>query len=129
MREVPPFNRASGCHACKRTRSSYVKAEGQLERAEGTIRQQMDREEERELQAKREADAVTAKEEARPVSPIPVITPGGEFKRFHEESSAVPPKAAEQPTKPANSRPDLKVIDLIFEDGDAVMTDAESKDS
>ena len=32
--------------------SSSVKAEGQLDRAEGTIRQQLDCEEERELQAK-----------------------------------------------------------------------------
>ena len=47
--------------------SSYVKGEGHFERVEGTIRQQVDREEERELQAKHEAKAVAAKEESRPI--------------------------------------------------------------
>ena len=49
--------------------SSSVKAEGRLDRCEDTIRQQMDREAERELQAKREAEAITTKEEARLVQP------------------------------------------------------------
>ena len=106
--------------------SSFIKAEGQPERAEGTIRQQMDREEERELQAKREAEAATAKEEARPVSPIPAIAPRSDLNRFREGSFGAPLQASEKPPKAANRRLDVEVIDLLSDGEDAVMTDAES---
>lgn len=102
--------RASGL-----SRSSSVRAEGQ--------------EKYRELQAKRKEEAVNAVEEAQPVPPIPAITPRAELKRFREESSVATLQAVEQPPKPTNRRLDLKVIYLISEDGDAVMTDAESRDS
>ena len=106
--------------------SSSIKAEGQPERAEGTIRQQMDREEERELQAKRETEAVTAKEEARPVSPIPAIAPRSDLKRFREGSSCAPLQATEKPPRAVNRRLDVEVIDLLSDGEDAIMTDAES---
>ena len=109
--------------------SSSVKAEGNLERDKGTIRQQMDREAERELQAKREAEAVTAKEEARPLSPIAAITPRSDLKRFREGSSGAPHQASEQPPRAANCRLDVEFIDLLSDGEDAVMTDAESSDS
>ena len=106
--------------------SSSVKAEGQLERAEGTIRQQMDRKEERELRAKREAEAVTAKEKERPVLPIPAITPRSDLKRFREGYSGAPLRASEKPRRAANRRLDGEVIDLLSDGEDAIMTDAES---
>ena len=106
--------------------SSSIKAEGQPERAEGTICQQMDSEEERELQAKREAEAVTAKEEARPVSPIPAIAPRSDLKRFREGSSGAPLQDSEKPPRAANRRLDVEVIELQSDSEDAIMTDAES---
>ena len=54
----------------------------------------MDREKERELQTKREAEAVNAKEEARLVSPILAITPRSDLKRLRERSSGMPPQAS-----------------------------------
>ena len=84
----------------------------------------MDRAEEREL-SKREAETVTAKEEARPVSPIPAITPRS-LKRFREGSSGAPLRAREKPPRAANRRFDVEVIDLLSDGEDSIMTDAES---
>ena len=100
--------------------SSSVKAEGQLERSKGTIRQKMDREEERE------AEAVTAKEEARPVSPMPAIAPGVPSKPTAEGPATLAVRVREKPSAAANRRLEIEVAGLISEDGDAVMTDAES---
>ena len=122
----PPAGPAVDTRASGPAGSSSIKAEGQLERAEGTIRQQMDREEERELHAKREAEAITSKEEARPVSLISAITPRSDLKRFREGSSCAPPQATEKPPRAANRRLDVEVIDLLSDGEDAVMTDAES---
>ena len=112
--------RASGS-----ARSSSIKAEGQPERAEGTIRQQMDREEERELQAKRQAEAVTAKERRDRRHPF-LRLPRSELERFREGSSGAPLEASEKPLRAANCRLDVEVIDLLSDGEDAIMTDAES---
>ena len=122
----PSAGPAVNTHASGPAGSSSIKAEGQPERAEWTIRQQMDREEERELQSKREAEAVTAKEEARPVSPIPAIAPRSELKRFRGASSGAPLQDSEKPPRAANRRLDVEIIDLLSDVEDAIMTDAES---
>ena len=69
---------------------------------------------------------MTAKEEARPVSPIAATTPRSDLKRFRERSSGVPSQAGRQPPRASNRRLVVEVIDLLSDGGDAVMTDAES---